>query len=182
MTPLHSLRSSGQSASRHASSHDGKALMECETPPLTETAQHAVVPLCSQSSKVSQTDWPMDEHMTVPHTPCPGRDSGRRANGRTRGDLLPCEHTGCTALHTTPRMPLRTAPSARFRPQAQGRTSEALAQERLHPATFPLSGQHASYLPFMACQHDSYLVHSICRSVERVNSQLSPLKWASQIT
>ena len=115
----------------------------------------------------------MDSQIAVAQIPCPGRDSGRRANGRTRGDLLPCEHTGCTALHTTPRMPLRTAPSARFRPQAQGRTSEALARERLHPAAFPLSGQHASYLPFMACQHDLCLVHSICRGASRVNMRSS---------
>ena len=108
--------------------------------------------------------------MTVPQIPRLGRDSGRRANGRTRGNLLPRGHTGPTALRATPRMPLRTAPSARFQPQAQGRTSEALARERLHPVASPLSGQHASYLPFMACQRNSYLVYSICRGAARVNS------------
>ncbi len=94
----------------------------------------------------------MDSQIAVAQIPCPGRDSGRRANGRTRGDLLPRERTGRTALRTTRRVPLHAALVARFRPQAQGRTSEALARERLHPAAFPLSGQHASYLPFMACQ------------------------------
>ena len=94
----------------------------------------------------------MNGQITVPQIPRLGRGSGRRANGRTRGDLLPREHARLAALRTTPRMPLHAAPFARFRPQAQGRTSEALARERLHPAAFPLSGQHASYLPFMACQ------------------------------
>jgi hypothetical protein len=112
----------------------------------------------------------MDGQITVPQIPCPGRNNGRRANGRTRGDLLTCDHTGHAALHATPGTPLPIAPFTQFRPQAQGRTSEALARERLHPVAFPLFGQHASYLPFMACQRNSYLLHSICRGSARVNS------------